>query len=74
MRVLAALGVVAAFETGRGRAEDHHRAGIARANQGHIAALIARRLLLFIALIVLFVDDNQAQVAERAQKFPSASQ
>ena len=59
--------VVAALETGRGRAQHHARAGGLRAHDGHIAAVIARRLLLLVALIVLFVDHDQAEIAHRRE-------
>ena len=66
-RVLAALGVVAAFETGRGRAEHHHRSGCLGAHDGHVAAVVARRFLLLVALVVLLVDDDQAEILDRSE-------
>ncbi len=65
--VLAALGVVAALETRRGRTQHHHRAGFARAHDGDIAAVIARRFLLLVARVVLFVDHHQPQVLHRRE-------
>jgi hypothetical protein len=64
-RVLAALDVVAAFEARGGRTEHHARAGLLRPHHGHIAPVVARRLFLLVAAVVLFVDHDQAQVAHR---------
>ena len=71
-RVLAALGVVAALQAGRGRAQHHAGAGRLRAHDGHVAAVVARRFLLLVALVVLLVDDDQAQVPRPARTRPSA--
>ncbi len=62
-RVLAALGVIPALEAGRGRTQHHARAGRLRAHDGHVAAVVARRFFLFIALVVLLVHHDQAQIA-----------
>ena len=66
-RVLAALGVVAAFEAGRGRTQHHARAGRLRAHDGHIAPVVARRLFLLVAAVVLLIHHDQAQVAHRRE-------
>jgi hypothetical protein len=61
-RVLPALGVVAAFQTGRGRPQNDHGALVARPHHRYVAAVIARGVLLLIALVVFFVYDDQPQV------------
>ena len=66
-RILAALGIVAAFQGGRGRTQHHARAGLLRPHHGHIAPVVARRLFLLVAAVVLFVDHDQAQVAHRRE-------
>ena len=66
-RVLAALGVVAAFEAGRGRAQHHAGAGRLRAHDGDVAAVVARRFLLLVALVVLLVHHDQPEIAHRRE-------
>ena len=48
-RVLAALGVVAALQAGRGRAQHHAGPRGLRPHDGHVAAVVARGLLLLVA-------------------------
>jgi hypothetical protein len=60
-------GVVAAFQAGRGRTQHHARAGRLRPHHGHIAPVVARRLFLLVAAVVLFVHHDQAQVAHRRE-------
>ena len=59
---LPLLGVVAGFETGRRGAENHHGVGGLRPHDGDIAAVIARRLRLLVAAVVLFVHHHQAEI------------
>ncbi len=66
-RVLSGLGVVAGFQTGRGGAQHYYGARMVRAHDRHVAAVIARRFLLLIALVVLFVDDDQSEIADRRE-------
>ena len=40
----------------------HHRAGQLGAHHGHVARVVARRLFLLVALVVLLVDENQSQI------------
>ncbi len=40
----------------------HHRAGQLGAHHGDVARVVARRFFLLVALVVLLVDENQAQV------------
>ena len=61
-RVLAALRILPAFKRGRGRAHDHDCAGQLGAHDGHVARVVARRLFLLVALVVLLVDENQSQI------------
>src|SRR5262249_19239076 len=61
-RVLAAIRVVAAFEARRGAAQKPDGPGIARADDRDVAAVITRRFLLLVALVVFFVDDDQAEI------------
>ena len=44
-----------------------HRARGLRAHDGDIAAVVARRVLLFVALVVLFVDHYQAEILYRCK-------
>ena len=61
--VFPQLRVVAAFKTGRCGTEHHASTGVLRAHHGDIAAVIARILFLLVALIVLFIDNDEAQIA-----------
>ncbi len=66
-RVLAALGVVAALETRRGGAQHHAGARRLRAHNGDVAPVVARRFLLLVAAVVLFVHHDQAQIPHRRE-------
>ena len=65
--VLAALGVVAALEAGGGGAQHDAGAGGLRAHDGHVAAVVARGLLLLVAAVVLLIDHDQPQIAYRRE-------
>ncbi len=60
--IFAARGVLPAFQRRRGRTQHRDRAGQFGAHHGHVAGVVARRLLLLITLVVLLVDQNQAEV------------
>ncbi len=38
-----------------------------RAHDGHVAPVVARRVLLLIAAIVLFIDDDEAEILHRSE-------
>ena len=61
-RVLALRGVLPALERRRGRAEHDHRAGELGAHHGDVARVVARRFFLLVALVVLLVDEDQAEI------------
>ena len=61
-RVFALRGVLPAFQRRRRRAQHHHRAGQLGAHHGHVARVVARRLFLLVALVVLLVHENQAEI------------
>ena len=67
-----ALDIVPAFQRRRGRAQHHHRTGQLGAHHGHVARVVARRLLLLVALVVLLVHQDRARDSARAQRSPSA--
>ena len=71
-RVFALHRVLPAFKRGRGRAEHHDRAGKLGAHHGDVARVVARRLFLLVALVVLFVDEDRARDSAPAQRSPSA--
>ncbi len=66
-RVLAALGVVPAFQRRRGGAEDDRNVFQPGPHHGDVAGMIARRRFLLEAAFVLLVDDDQAQLAGRRE-------
>ena len=59
--------VIAALETGRGRAKQHARARRLRPHDCDIAPVVAGIFLLLIACVVLFVDDDQTEIAYRRE-------
>ncbi len=71
-RVFAAFGVVAAFQAGRGRPEHHHGAGLPRAHDGDVPAVVARRLLLFVAVRRALRRSPPAPDSAPARRRPSA--
>ena len=64
-RVFALHGVLPAFERGRRRAKNHDCAGELGAHYGHVASVVAWCLLLLVALVVLFVDEDEAKIRHR---------
>ena len=59
--VAAVLRVVEALERRRGGAEHGQRAARPRAHHRHVAAVVARALLLLVRPVVLLVHDDQAE-------------
>ena len=55
------------LQLGRGAAQHHHRSFELSPLQGAVAPLIARRFLLFIGTVMLLVDDDHPQVAQRRE-------
>ena len=64
MAVAALLGVDQALDRGRGRAQHHGRLPEMAAHHRHVARLIGDALLLLVALVVLLIDDDQAEIGE----------
>ncbi len=64
MAVAALLGIDQALDRGRGRAQDHRRLPEMAAHHRHVARLIGHALLLLVALVVLLIDDDQAEIGE----------
>ena len=64
-RVFALAAVVVALQRGRGRAEHDRRPFHLAAHDGHVARVVARRLLLLVGVLVLLVHDDQAQRLDR---------
>ena len=56
-----------ALETRRRTAKDHHGTFGARTHNRDLARVIARRLALLVARLVLFVHDDGAEVAQRGK-------
>jgi hypothetical protein len=65
--VLSRLRVGPALEARCRAAEHHHGALGARTNDGHLAGVIARRVALLVARLVLLVDDDRAEVLQRGK-------
>ena len=64
----AAAAAIKGLGRRRGRAQ-HEWAAIAARHLGrHLARMVARTGALFVAGLVLLVDDDEAQVAERAKE------
>ena len=63
--VLPTLGVIAAFYARCCRTKNGNCSGFFRSHERDITRVIARRLLLFVAAVVLFVNDDQAQILNR---------
>jgi hypothetical protein len=61
-RVFALRGVLPAFQRRRGRAQHHHRAFQLGPHHGHVAGVVARRLLLLVTLVVLLIHQDQTQI------------
>ena len=66
--VRAAAAAVEGLGRRRGRAQ-HKRAAIAASHLGsHLASMVARAGALLVAGLMFLVDDDKAQVAERAKE------
>ena len=65
--VFSGARVMEAFERGRRRCQQRHRAFPLRANHRDVAAVVARRFLLLVAGLLLFVHDDQADIFERRE-------
>ena len=66
-RVLAVLRVLPRLQTRRRAAEDADGTGLARAHDRNFARVIARRLSLFVRRLMLFIDDDRAEIIERGE-------
>ena len=66
-RVFALGAVVVALHRGRRRTQHHRRPFHPPAHDGHVARVIARRLLLLVGVLVLLVHDDQAQRVDRRE-------
>ena len=60
-------GVVIGFQRWRGRAEKRDGVFQFGAHDGDVAAVVARRFFLLVAVFLLFVDDDQAEIFERRE-------
>ena len=65
--IFSGARVVIGFERRRGRAEQHGRAFEARAIDGDVAAVVARRFFLLVAGFLFLVHDDQAEIFERRE-------
>ena len=65
--VASVLRVVVALQRRRRRPEDHEGACGTTAHHGHVAAVVARTLFLFIGPVVLFVHDDQSEIRQRRE-------
>src|SRR3982751_2653655 len=63
--VLAGRGVRPALQARRRAAQYHHRPFRARAHDRDLARVVARRLALLVARLVLLVHDDRAEVLHR---------
>src|SRR4029078_6898300 len=66
-RVFPARGIHPAFETRRRAPEHDYRALVSRAHDRDLSRVIARRLTLLVARLVLLVHDDRAEVLERGK-------
>src|SRR4029079_13368376 len=62
--VAALFGIHQAFDRGRGGAQDHRAMAERSAHHRHVARLVGDALLLLVALVVLLIDDDQAEIGE----------
>lgn len=60
--VFALCRILPAFERRRCRAEHHDGVGKLGAHDGNIASVVARSFFLLVALVVLFVDEDEAEI------------
>ena len=65
--VLTGGGFPTRLKRGCGRAEDHHRAARLSPLDGRFAGVVARNAVLLVRGVMLFVDDQDAQVFERGE-------
>ena len=65
--VLALTRMVKRFERRRGRAEHHRHPLKMPAHHGHIARVVMGRFLLFVGMLLLLVDDDDAEVFQRRE-------
>ena len=65
--ILMFLRVVIGFERWRGRTEDYYRCRHFRSHHCHIARVVTWRLLLLVRRILLLVDDDQSEIADRGK-------
>src|SRR5439155_19151531 len=65
--VLAGHRIVVRLPRRRRRSEDDERAGALRADNGDVAAVVARDLFLLVRAVVLLVDDDEADALERRE-------
>ena len=68
MAVAAEIGVVARFDRGRGRAEDHPRLGEFGAHHRHVAGVVVDPVRLLEGAVVLLVEDDQPELVERQEQ------
>ena len=66
-RVFVFLGVVIRLERGCGGPEHDNGVRHLGAHDGDIAGVVARRFLLLVGRVVLFIDDDQREVGDRSE-------
>ena len=67
-RIFPRLRIGPAFQTWRGRGQDHRAAEDRRPQNGHVAGVVENALLLLVGGVMLFIDHDQAKVAERQEQ------
>ena len=65
--IFSGARVVIGFKRRRRRAEQRHRAFQARAIDRRVAPVVARHFFLLVAGLLLFIDDDQAEIFERRE-------
>jgi hypothetical protein len=55
------------FRGRRRRAEQHGEILVAAAHEGDAARVVARLVILLVRLVLLFVDDDEAKIPDRAE-------
>ncbi len=68
MAVASRARVDVAFDRRRRRREDHRKLAETAAHDAHIAPLIVHAIVLLEARVVLFVDDDEAEIAIRQEQ------
>ena len=61
MAVALRPGIDVAFDRRRGRRQDHRTLAEIAAHHTHIAPLVVDTIILLVALVVLLIDDDQAE-------------